>query len=63
MITYFDDFCLWVYTLIDDILKPMKPQLTHPGPQSECSDAEILTLALVGEYRGWDKETELLFAR
>jgi hypothetical protein len=60
MITHFDDFCLWAYVLIDDICQTLAPALTHPGPQSECSDAEILTLALVGECRGWDKETDMI---
>jgi hypothetical protein len=59
MITHFDDFCLWAYVLIDEIWQKIAPQFTHPGPQSECSDAELLTLALVGECRGWDKETEM----
>lgn len=60
MITHFDDFCLWVYTIVDDIWQEIGSQFTHPGPKSECSDAELLTLALVGECRGWDKETELI---
>jgi hypothetical protein len=60
MITHFDDFCLWAYVLIDEIYQEIAPQCFHPGPQSACSDAELLTLALVGECRGWDKETEML---
>ena len=60
MITHFDDFCLWVYTIVDDIWKQIGPLFRHPGPQSACSDSELLTLALVGECRGWDKETEMM---
>ena len=60
MITHFDDFCLWAYYVIDSIWQEIGSQFTHPGPQSECSDAELLTLALVGECRGWDKETEMM---
>lgn len=60
MITHFDDFCLWVYSVIDDIWHHIGHLFTHPGPQSQCSDAELLTLALVGECRGWDKETEMM---
>ena len=60
MITQFDDFCLWAYVVIDEIWQQIAPQFTHPGPVSACSDSELLTLALVGECRGWDKETELI---
>lgn len=60
MITQFDDFCLWAYVVIDEIWQQIAPQFTHPGPVSECSDSELLTLALVGECRGWDKETEMI---
>jgi hypothetical protein len=60
MITHFDDFCLWAYTVVDDIWKQICPLFSHPGPQSVCSDSELITLALVGECRGWDKETDLI---
>ncbi len=60
MITQFEDFCLWACVLIDEIWQRIAPQFSHPGPVSECSDSELLTLALVGECRGWDKETELI---
>ena len=60
MITQFEDFCLWAYVLIDEIWQHIAPQFSHPGPVSECSDSELLTLALVGECRGWDKETEMM---
>ena len=55
MITHFDDFCLWAYVVIDEIWQQICPLFTHPGPQSLCTDSELLTLALVGECRGWDK--------
>lgn len=60
MIADFEDFCLWMYCVVDSIWQQIGPLFRHPGPQSECSDAELLTLALVGECRGWDKETELI---
>lgn len=60
MIHEFDDFCLWVYTVIDDILQPLAPMLRRPGPAPSCSDSELLAMALIGECRGWDLETELL---
>jgi hypothetical protein len=60
MITGFDDFCLWVYVIIDDIWKEIAPLFKRPGPTPICSDSELITMALVGECRGWDQETEML---
>ena len=60
MIENFDDFCLWVYVLVDDMWQEMRPLFKRPGPQAACSDSEILTMALVGECRGWSIETNLL---
>lgn len=60
MITQFDDFCLWAYVVVDEIWQQIRPLFGHPGPQSKCSDSELITLALVGECRGWDKETDLI---
>jgi hypothetical protein len=61
MIVDFDDFCLWMYTIVDDICQRIQPLLRRPGPAPKtCSDSELLTLALVGECRGWDMETNLL---
>ena len=56
MIDSFDDFCLWVYVMVDDIWQQIEPLFKRPGPQAECSDSELLTLALVGECREWDKK-------
>jgi hypothetical protein len=60
MITDFDDFCTWVFVVVDDILKPMAPFFERPGPQPECSDSELIAMSLIGECRGWDVETEML---
>lgn len=60
MINDFDDFCLWMYTLVDDLWLKIAPLFQRPGPKPECSDSELITLALVGECRGWDVETEML---
>jgi hypothetical protein len=60
MINDFSDFCLWMYVLIDDIWLKIAPFFQRPGPRPECSDSELLTLAMVGECRGWDVETEML---
>ena len=60
MIHDFDDFCTWVYVIVDDIWQQIAPLFRRPGPFPICSDSELITMALVGECRGWDVETELL---
>lgn len=60
MINDFDDFCLCMYAIVDDLWKTITPMFKRPGPAPECSDSELITLLLVGECRGWDIETEML---
>ncbi|MFZ2486566.1 MAG: hypothetical protein WAZ19_00465 [Anaerolineae bacterium] len=60
MIHDFDDFCLWMHVIIDDIWQEVVRLFKRPGPESECSDSELITIAIVGECRRWDMETELL---
>jgi len=60
MIDSFDDFCLWMYVMVDEVWQQIGPAFKRPGPEPECSDSELLTMALVGECRGWDEETTLL---
>jgi len=60
MIENFDDFCLWNYVMVDDIWQQIAPLFKRPGPSPECSDSELLTMALVGECREWDEETTML---
>ena len=60
MIAHFNDFCLWVYVLVDDMCKELEVQLRRPGPEPECSDSELIAICLIGECLGWDVETELL---
>jgi hypothetical protein len=60
MITNFDDFCLWMYVVIDDIWQHLAPLFGRPGPTPTCSDSELITMAIVGECRGWELETELI---
>ena len=60
MVTSFEDFCTWMYVIVDDFWKQLAPLFHRPGPAPQCSDAELLTMALIGECRGWDLETELL---
>src|SRR5438477_8558604 len=60
MIASFEDFCLWTYVVVDDLWRELAPYWRRRGPAPVCSDSELLTLALVGECRGWDLETDLL---
>lgn len=60
MIHDFDDFCLWMYVVIDDIWREIAWLFNRPGPAPVCSDSELITMAIVGECRGWDLETEML---
>jgi IS5 family transposase len=59
MIHDFEDFCLYVYVIVDDIWQEIAPYFSRPGPKPDCSDSEIIAIALISESRGWDKETEL----
>jgi hypothetical protein len=60
MIADFDDFVTWMYVLIDDIWQQIGPLYQRPGPHPDCSDSELITMAVVGECREWDKETNLI---
>ena len=60
MINDFEDFCTWMYAIIDDIWQQITPLFRRPGPEPACSDSELITMAIVGECRGWDVETEML---
>jgi len=58
--TGFENFTTWMYVTVDDMWLQIAPYFRHPGPQSQWSDSELITLALVGECRGWDAETDLI---
>jgi hypothetical protein len=60
MISSFEDFCLWTYVLIDDTLRQWPDALRRPGPAPRCSDAELLTMVVIGECCGWVTETDLV---
>jgi len=60
MINDFNDFCTWMYVVVDDIWLTIAPFFKRPGPAPECPDSELLAMALIGECRGWDLETEML---
>jgi hypothetical protein len=57
----FEDFCLWMYVMIDDWWQQQTDLPKRPGPApTTCSDSELLTMILVGECKGWHQETDLL---
>jgi hypothetical protein len=60
MLETFDDFCTWMYVVVDDLYAQLAPLFHRPGPAPRCSDSELLAMALIGECCGWDLETELL---
>ncbi len=60
MIANFDDFCTWMYVIVDELWQRSAHHFRRPGPAPACSDSELITLVLVGECRGWDVETDLL---
>ena len=60
MINDFSDFCLWMYVTVDDIWQRIGSLFDRPGPKPRCSDSELISMALIGECRGWNLETEML---
>ncbi len=60
IVTDFADFCLVMYILIDDLWDALPADLKPRGPQSDCSNSELLTMVLVEECMGWDEETEAI---
>jgi Transposase DDE domain len=60
MIAQFEDFCLWMYVVVDELWPTVARRYRRPGPAPECSDSELVTMVLVGECRGWDEEADLV---
>ena len=60
MIAELEDFCLWVYVVVDELWRCL-PAGYKPtsGPQPVCSDSELIAMALIGECCGWAMETDL----
>ena len=48
MITDFEDFCLSMYVVVDDLWARIGPRDRRPGPAPACSDSELLAMVLVG---------------
>lgn len=53
-----EDFIIRVYVLIDDWLKDYPVTLRQAGYAPALSDAEVITLEIVGEYLGHDKDKQ-----
>jgi Transposase DDE domain len=61
MIADFETFVTWMYVVVDDIWQQIAPLYRRAGPDpTSCSDSELITIALVSECRGWDRETHLV---
>lgn len=60
MIPSFEEFCRWSYVLVDECWAEVAALDRRPGPAPRCSDPELVTMAMVGECKGWDEETVLL---
>jgi len=61
MIADFEDFVTWMYVTIDDLWQQIAPLYDRAGPDpTSCSDSELITIAMVSECRGWDRETHLM---
>lgn len=56
----FEDLSLWIYCLVDEVWQQIGPRCHRPGPSPVCTDAELVSMALIGEVKGWDQETALL---
>ena len=55
-----DSLIIAVFCLVDDTLRRAVPgRLRQRGPRPALFDAEVLTIEVVGEYLGLDRETEL----
>lgn len=59
MIASFEDVVTWAYVIVDDLWRRLAPIYQRPGPAPRCSDSELLTMLLVGEWQGWHTETAL----
>ena len=56
-----DDLIIAVYCLIDESLPEVLAgqQLRQSGPDPKLTDGEVLTMEVVGEYLGLDRDTAL----
>jgi hypothetical protein len=55
-----EEFIISVFCLIDDTFNQLKlPKLRSRGKQPELFDSEVITMETVGEFLGYDKDTEI----
>jgi len=59
MISNFEDFCLYMYVIVDDIWQQIAPLFSRPGPQPLCSDSDVI-LCPGQRVQGGIKRSELL---
>jgi hypothetical protein len=52
-------FIISVFCLIDDRLKKEERRLRRCGPAPKLSDAEVLTIEVVGEFLGIDTDKDI----
>ncbi len=62
MDTDFDTFLVAVYTEVDTLLHTPPPPV-RPGPQPRMADSEVLTLLLIGQWRGSSERALLRWAQ
>lgn len=58
MIPNFADVCLMLSVMIDDHYRALPAALKPRGEQAACSDSELVTMLVVSECMGWQRETE-----
>lgn len=61
MIHTFADLCTYAYVIVDELYHALAaPHDRRPGPRSQFSDSEVITLTLVAELLGLDEESAFL---
>ena len=61
MIADFAELCTYLYVLVDELYQALAaPHDQRPGPRSEFSESEVITVTLVAELLGLDAETKCL---
>jgi len=56
-----DTFLTTLYVFVDDTVKHLPPRRRHPGPQGKLSESEVVTLAMLSQWKRFTSER--LFAR
>jgi hypothetical protein len=53
-----EDFIIKTYIIVDDFLKTL-PTLRKRGPSPQLTDAEVITMEIVGEFLGYGSDKEI----